>query len=422
MTVNLAGNLRLDIDLPLVNCESFTMCWKLDEHASIILEGYVESDTVWSISKKNDSRIRIWMENSGRDQVLFHGRVANITQVVQAGMVKVCVEGISASFLLDQKKHYRSFQDTGKTFYDIINWVTSHADGQVICTADKTMAINKPVIQYEETDWEFSRRLASHLSAPVMPDVETGEPCFWIGVRRGGLVSGFSETWYVADVDNRGITYWVRNTGNYSLGDRTVFLGQEMVICEKKVKYQNGQLEFNYLLGNEQTWNVNVQYQEAFAGISLSGIVRSRKAESVSISLDIDNGIETGEYFYDWQPDTGNTLYAVPEPGSPISLYFGSQDESSGIAIHCLHKKATKANGKADFKSRGLNILNDQSIKLYDGLVDISKGGSHNVSLTDSQIQAKTSCSMEIFAEGKVEFRASLIEIDSPDEFVIRQG
>ena len=38
-----------------------------------------------------------------------------------------------------------------------------------------------PVIQYEETTWEFVNRLG----VPIIPDIETGKPNLWFGMRNG---------------------------------------------------------------------------------------------------------------------------------------------------------------------------------------------------------------------------------------------
>jgi len=422
MKINMADDLRLSIEIPMQNCESFEISWKPQEHAHLKLEGYVEADTMWNLNRFYDSRIKIWMEHDAGEQVLFHGRLENVVKTVEAGMERVCVTGVSASILLDRKKRSRSFQDVKKSFYEVIGQASRTDGGQVICTADKAKTIDKPVIQYEETDWEFCKRLASHLHVPVMPDVENGNPCFWVGMRKGETVPSFSEAWYIAEVDNTGINYWVKGTADYKLGDRTTFQGLEMVICEKRVEYQNGQVQFYYLLGEEQTGIIKTGYQEQFAGLGLSGVVQSIKGELVNIALDMDHGADTGEYFYEWLPDTGNALYAVPEPGAPVSLYFGSQDEREGMVVHCIHREQTEANGNSNYENRILDIAGDQCVNLYDSTAGLSKGGKHHVSVENSSVTARTSRNLEIIAEGNIKLKAKTITVDSPDEIGIYQG
>ena len=422
MIIKMADNLRMDVELPMLNCEFFKVVWKPQHHAHLELEGYVEANTTWNWSRLYESQIKIWIEDGASEQILFHGHLENVVKTVQAGMEKVCITGVSASILLDQEKRSRSFQDVETSFYEIINQVSQTEGGQVICTADKAKTIGRPIIQYEETAWEFCKRLASHLHVPVMPDVENGNPCFWVGMRKGVTVPSFSEARYIGEVDKAGLRYWVKDRMNYKLGDRTTFLEQEMVIYEKRVEYRDGQIQFYYLLGDEQTSMIKTRYQEQFAGLSLSGAVQSIKGEMVNIALDIDHGADTGEYFYEWLPDTGNALYAVPEPGAPVSLYFGSQDEREGMVIHCIHREQTEANGKSDYKNRILDIVGDQCMNLCDSTVGLSKSGDHHVSLNNSSVTARTSRNLEIIAEGKIKFKAKTITVDSPDEIGIYQG
>lgn len=422
MIIKMAGNLRVDIDIPMLNCEFFEMSWKPNEHASLRLEGYVQPDAAYHIIPLYESQIKVWFEEDTGEQVLFWGRLTNITRTLLAGTEKVCIEGKSETILLDRVKSSQSFQNAELTFYEIIKQVAETGDGQIICAADKTKKIEKPVIQYEETDWEFCRRLASHLRVPIMPDVETGNPCFWVGMSKGGKIASFSETWYTAEVDITRVRYWVKDVINYKLGDRTVFMEHEMTVCEKRAEYRQGQMQYYYLLEQEQTIVEPVIYQQKFTGMSLSGAVQTVKGETVSILLDIDHGGATGEYFYDWIPETGNALYAMPEPGAPVSLYFGSEDEQEGMVIHSLHKDQRKACQKADRANKVFDVLGERTVQLFESSAVLSKSENHMLLVSDVQISAGTTGTLEISAEGKIKLKAKTITVDSSDEIGIYQG
>ncbi|GJM74468.1 hypothetical protein HMSSN036_66840 [Paenibacillus macerans] len=46
---------------------------------------------------------------------------------------------------------------------------------------DTSRSIGKLLLQYEETDWEFLERVASHAGAVLTPDVAGHEARIWIG-------------------------------------------------------------------------------------------------------------------------------------------------------------------------------------------------------------------------------------------------
>ncbi len=422
MIIKMAGNLRVDIDIPILNCDFFEISWKRNEHASFKLEGYLQAGAAYHIVHLYESQIKVWLEESSGKQILFWGRLTNVIRTLLAGTEKVCIEGKSETILLDRVKSSQSFQDAELTFYEIIKQVAEAGDGQMICTVDKTQKIEKPVIQYEETDWEFCRRLASHLRVPVVPDVETGSLGFWVGMRKGEKIASFSEAWYTAEVDVTRVRYWVRDAISYKLGDRTVFMEQEMTVCEKRAVYQQGQVQYYYLLENAQTIVEPVMYQQKFTGMSLSGAVQTVKGETVSIALDIDHGKAAGEYFYDWIPETGNALYAMPEQGAPVLLYFGSEDEQGGMVNHCLHKAHRSAYQKADPGDKVFDVLGEQTVQLLESSAVLSKSKNHTLLVGDVRISADTTGDLEISAEGKIKLQAKTITVDSSDEIGIYQG
>ena len=60
------------------------------------------------------------------------------------------------------------------------------------CTDDAQKTRNEPLIQYRETDWEFLKRLGSHLNIPVYADCESGSRVLYFGMEEGRRIG--SET------------------------------------------------------------------------------------------------------------------------------------------------------------------------------------------------------------------------------------
>lgn len=421
MMIRISDSLWADVMVPLLNCTSFEIIWKPDEHALLSLEGYLEPKSSWSISQLYGSRIKIWLEADAGEQVLFYGRLNGVTEKTVAGTRRVYVQGISASVILDENKHSRSFQDIEKSLYTIIREAAESEGGQVICTADKEKRPAGPVIQYEETNWEFSRRIASHLNVPLVPDIITGEPNFWIGMRKGMTIPSFPETSYIVELSHGVVQYRVKSTGNYQLGDKSTLGKEEVIIYEKQIRYQRGELLYDYVLIDPSSRKIDIWYQGKFTGISLEGVVRNTKDESMSIALDMDGGRDTGEYFYEWQPETGNILYAMPETGSPVSLYLPNEDEQKGIAIHCIHREPTKAYKRTVYNNRELNVIDSQSIGLSDTAATLSKSSKHNIILTDGELSSNTTEKITIVAEGKIKLEANNLAIRTPDKIDIWQ-
>jgi len=58
-----------------------------------------------------------------------------------------------------------------------------------------------PVVQYEETDWEFVRRMAGGMGLGIFCDERAENPMVWMGRPQGGRKAVFSANAYKCCVD-----------------------------------------------------------------------------------------------------------------------------------------------------------------------------------------------------------------------------
>lgn len=423
MEINITGNLKIESQIPFITVEKFHFIWIPNRHAELTLSGYVDSTQRFGMAEAYDSKIKIWLDKEKGNQILFWGYLVKMEEENIGKVGKIRLTAKSGSYKLDQQEESRSFQNVEKTYAEVVKQVAKCAGGKTICEAGVGCSIGKPVIQYEETAWEFSKRLASHLGTCVIPDLETGGEYFWFGIRKGSLIPAFSEKEYEMYIHRRAyngemeVCYDVESRDFYKIGDRTRFCNQEMIIYKVFALFENGELIFKYSL--KQNESVQKFYQNKFLGLGLKGTVIDTRQEQVKIALDIDGGDSTGDYFYNWYPDTGNALYAVPEKGTRILLYFGSPDEREGFALHNLLDAAKK---ERSYNDRCIDTKEGNSTRLSDNyLVFVNKQGD-KVSLDSNAILIHSVEKMNISAQDYVKFNASRIIISTPDELNICQG
>lgn len=416
MEINLAENLKLDSDIPFINVQTFQFLWAPNCHATLRLMGHVNRKSGYRFNQLYDSKIRIWLEKGDRTQMLYQGYLIRVDRKVEGYTEKVTLEASSASIKFDRQLNNRSFQNVKKTYADVVEQVTTGGGGQVISEVETDRKLNKPVIQYEETDWIFMRRLSSHLGTCIIPDIETGKPNLWFGIRKGERIPFLSEDQYDMKI-GYGISFEVESREYYKIGDWARYMGQEVTIFEVSAIFEYGELTFSYLLRDNM--NYNIIYQNQFAGLGLKGIIQEVKEEYVKIALDIDQGISTGDYFYRWYPETGNAFYAMPESGARAILNFCSQDERDGFILQCL---PTRRKEVLTCQERHCNIEDGNSIELYENNLKFSKERNHNLSLGDGSISFRTVKALRMSAEGRIKLKAKQIRINTPDELNIYQG
>ncbi|MDE6365481.1 MAG: hypothetical protein K2L86_14670 [Lachnospiraceae bacterium] len=422
MEIKINHELRMDSGVPFQSVVEFRFEWMPNQHAVLEVDGYTDRDILYGKDTVYDSKIRIWKEQN--NETLFYGYVINVTEELAGGLKYIQIKAKSASCRLDQNPGSRSFQAVNQTYAETARKAVEDSGGQIICTEGNEMPIKKPVIQYDETVWAFSRRLASHLETCVVPDIISGEPALWFGMRNGSAIPPFSENEYTIQIARTGhgdgkqteTGYETESRVFYKLGDKVVFGGQRLRIYGVSARFQHGELIFRYLLKSKADYAKF--YQEQFTGLGLTGTVVDVRREQVKVALDIDGGKTTGEFNYDWYPVTGNALYAMPEKGARVEVYFGSRDEQEGVGGDCF----LNISDYRDFHIfRQLNAVNRSRINLFDQNVYFSRVEKNNLSLSDGYISMGNPKNLEISSRKKINMGAKKVVIIALDELNICQ-
>ncbi|KAF6612949.1 phage tail protein, partial [Paenibacillus sp. EKM208P] len=86
------------------------------------------------------------------------------------GVRELTIEASSETLMMDVRPKRRSFQKTGDSYNNLFSHVTSsYTDAEVIDEASHGAAIGELLVQYNETDWAFVKRIASRLHAALIP-------------------------------------------------------------------------------------------------------------------------------------------------------------------------------------------------------------------------------------------------------------
>ena len=423
MELNINHELRIESKIPFQSVKDFSFEWKPNQHTTLEINGYIDQNITYGKESFYDSKIRIWKEQD--KETIFCGYITNVSEEKTGSFIEVHIIAQSTSCKLDQKTEKRSFQAVEKTYAQIVRKAVEQDGGQIICTEGNNSPIGKPLIQYNETAWEFSKRLASRLTTCIVADIISGEAALWFGMRNGNTVPPLPEDEYTINIvrlphrdgSQTETEYQAESREFYKLGDKTVFCGRRLIICGVSARFQHGELIFRYLLKNKEI--CKKIYQENLIGLGLSGTVVDVRQEQIKIALDIDGGKSTGNYFYNWYPETGNALYAMPEIGARVEVCFGSWDEKDGFGMNCFLKKLEN---RDYYINKYFHIIGGESFHLFNE--DISFYNVILYCLTSGNGFITVYCSQKVFVLSKnnINIEAKKIQINAPEEFTICQG
>ena len=319
-------------------------------------------------------------------QLCGHGNTAGAlfcgyqekVEIKEEGRYRIAdVQAVSGTILLDQKKCNRVFQKKAQTYMGIANTVTADTEHSACILPGSDMQTGGTLIQYQETDWNFLKRMASQLGLPLVPDISYYYPRFYLGLPEGekkelGEILScdmcFDGRYYAVSgrctVDRKDfICYDVVTGTRLSLGDRVTYEGRELTVSRKKIELVRGEVIFTYrLAGSSYTW-VPWEDNLDYTGMSFVGAIVGTQGEQVEVAFDIDQTAAGGNR-YGFAPATGNLMYCMPQKGTKTSLYIGNGNEAQGIATGCIRTNGSTCEGTTIESNGGLVLMAKEGIRL----------------------------------------------------------
>ena len=252
------------------------------------------------------------------------------------------------------------------------------------------------LIQYQETDWNFLKRMASKLGLPLVPDISYYYPRFYLGLPEGekkelGEILScdmcFDGRYYAVSgkclVDREDfICYDVVTRTSLSLGDRVTYEGRELLVSRKKTELAGGEVIFTYrLAGNSYTW-IPWEDNPDYTGMSFVGSIVGTQGEQVEVAFDIDKTAAGGNR-YGFAPATGNLMYCMPQKGTKTSLYIGNGDEAQGIATGCIRTNGSTCEGTGSPEKKSFRSEHGKGMDLYPQRMGLDGGETGKITFED---------------------------------------
>ena len=327
---------------------------------------------------------------------LFSGYPEKVEIKEERGYRIADIQAVSGTILLDQKKSNRVFQKKVQTYMGIASIVTADTEHSACILPGSDMRTGGTLIQYQETDWRFLKRMASQLGLPLVPDTSYYYPRFYLGLPEGEkrelgeIISCdlcFDGRYYAVSgkclVDREDfICYDVVTRTSLSLGDRVTYEGRELLVSRKKTELAGGEVIFTYrLAGNGYTW-VPWEDNPDYTGMSFVGSIVGTQGEQVEVAFDIDKTAAGGNR-YGFAPATGNLMYCMPQKGTKTSLYIGNGDEAQGIATGCIRTNGSTCEGTGSPEKKSFRSEHGKGMDLYPQSMGLDGGETGKITFED---------------------------------------
>lgn len=156
---------------------------QVNKHGELVFSGLMSGEKEneyisWALKKNPLVSVNVYSDN-GEEKILFQGVLVDFE--IQAQNDVRYITGIlrTNTYLMDLIPHKRSFQANSLQYQDILMTVNSgYTDAMSIMAKGAGTNIPGLVMQYDETDWAFIKRMASRFHTVVIPDSQ----CDYISV------------------------------------------------------------------------------------------------------------------------------------------------------------------------------------------------------------------------------------------------
>ncbi|NLW45858.1 MAG: hypothetical protein GXY86_00740 [Firmicutes bacterium] len=306
---------------------------------------------------------RIEINQAEKGQIvrpLFKGLVTKIKVKTVRDIYYLEVEALSSTYELDIKLKKRSFQNERMSYNELFRKVLQEYKGadcndQISNGAE----LGRFTIQYEETDWQFLKRMASRFRATLIPDPTQDRAKFWLGIPDGKKVEAedfhFTVSKNLAEYEKASgnyddgvietdyIGYELESSQILNIGDQVKFQGVNLVVAQAQGRVLKGVFKHNYLLTPKTGVRQNPIYNRKITGAAIRGKVIDCQKDRAKIHLEIDETQNQDEAC--WFPvatlytaEGHSGWYWMPEPGDEVRLQFPNKHEENAQIIRAIRK------------------------------------------------------------------------------------
>lgn len=425
------GRIRVVSCMQVNSLQSFEFTVKPNVHAEARLNVLLEDtgeETDAILERMNGEAIKaveISADGSEMYPPLFTGMIRNCEIRHEGRSREAVIYAVSGSIQLDIIKKSRSYQDTAMSYKEIISDVLKDTQNTAVLYTAENKMLDKPVIQYQETDFSFAVRLASHQNTCIYPDINDSRPRLSYGLPEGRDKGEISPGIYQMGTNSKDALQFYEITcgDNYYIGDTVWFDKKRLKVCSKKGILQKGLIYFSYVLAAGSWIRREKIYHPLFPGISLKATVLQCRQEYVKLHLDIDQDQDKEKaYSFLWKPVTGNLMYCMPEAGTKVYLNIAGREEGDAHAVSCIRENGAVCQDTQAPERRFLSNESGKNIKLHPDNLEFQgreKDNSHSLlGLRDNQgVTLQTNQAFTVKADGEVQFRGKKVILSSAQEF-----
>lgn len=332
----------------------------------------------------NGKKVVLYGKRDGKKTIIFSGVITKLTSKSMGKSCHVKLTARSWSYQMDIKKKARSFQDTSMTYGALVSQIVGEYPGAECQILFADVPLGEIAVQYQETDWQFLKRMLSALHVPLVCSEVRENLCIYAGTAQIPAcmeVISLESAWKDMDVlaywkeigeeitDTDVIGYRIKLDNRIPLYSDTTFRSRQLTA--EKIEYLTiGSTVYEFVTLRRKSGILQKPiYPMQLVGTAFEGTVKEVQGENMKIHLQIDDAYPGDDCY--WFPfstpsasSDGSGWYCMPEVGDRVRVYFPSKRTGDVIAISAVNDRLAEEEAPKDWaREDGGAVLMKKSAK-----------------------------------------------------------
>lgn len=340
--------LEVTIELELLHIYDLCIVKEANQHSSLTLRGICEENNHQKAILQTDENKKIAVKDQEK-RLIFCGFITKLQMEEKGEVGTFLLNAASFSYQMGLKKRKRVFQNLEMTYQEVLKTVLkTYPNASVTDRLSGNRKIPHFLIQYEETDWEFLKRLASHFQEGIYPNPSSEEIQISFGSPFGECIHKIDREPEKTKLDllKKQETAWINSSEKYEVGETVINQNKNYYV--KSVHLITEKEEIQYGLELACSRNAEFPYipNSQIAHARIWAEVLEVRRNQFRLHFPMEEAEGALRPYFSFEAGENNELgYYMSEPGTKAEVYFPDEEEQNGFVMSVLRQEQNEASG-----------------------------------------------------------------------------
>ncbi|EXG85615.1 hypothetical protein K413DRAFT_2405 [Clostridium sp. ASBs410] len=340
--------LEVTVELKLLHIYDLCIFKEANQHTSLVLHGICEENNHQKIILQTDENKKIVVKNQEKC-LIFCGLITKLHMEEKGEVGTFLLNAASFSYQMDLTKRRRIFQNLEMTYQEVLETVLkAYPNASVTDRLSGNQKIPHFLIQYEETDWEFLKRLASHFREGIYPNPSSEKIQISFGSPLGESIRNMDgkQKKRALDLIKKQETIWINSYKKYEVGEMIVNQNKNYYV--KSVHFITEKEEILYELelvcNRESVFPYIPNHQIARARMWAEVLEVQRNQLKLHFLIEEISGALMP--YFSFEAGENNKIgYYMSAPGAKAEVYFPDEEEQNGFVMSVIRQDQKETSG-----------------------------------------------------------------------------